>query len=90
MRIAMEHGLHSGVESEHTADTLIQRCRECFWTVYILDRQMSALLGVPMAPCDEDITAKLPSFNNSPQNLKALQIRVKLCKASAVMLQRES
>lgn len=56
----------------------VQRCRNVWWTIYILDRQMSSLLGVPLAIRDGDISASLPTFTGSPQKSLALEVHVKL------------
>ncbi|KAL9093941.1 MAG: hypothetical protein Q9165_003864 [Trypethelium subeluteriae] len=58
-----------------------------WWTVYVLDRQMTALMGVPMSLSDDDITAPLPSFAGSLAKQKALDIHIKLARANAAILQ---
>ena len=62
-----------GLDEQH-----VQRCRNVWWTVYILDRQMSSLMGVPLAVKDDDITASLPTFHGSLQKTLALELNVKL------------
>lgn len=42
----------------------------------MLDRQMSAISGLPMAVKDEDISAELPKFPASPQKEKALRLHI--------------
>jgi len=42
----------------------------------VLDRQMSALMGVPMAVRDEDITAKLPAYPGAPHRELGLSLHV--------------
>lgn len=60
-RIALAEGMHTNMQDQGLDETHVQRCRNLWWTVYILDRQMSSLMGVPLAVRDEDITASLPS-----------------------------
>lgn len=43
----------------------------------MLDRQMSALMGVPMAVRDEDITAKLPAYPGAPHKELGLSLHVR-------------
>lgn len=56
----------------------VQRCRNVWWTVYILDRQMSSLMGVPVGLRDDDISASLPAFSMPSQKSLALELNVKL------------
>ena len=68
---------------------MIERRREAWWTVYVLDRQMSSLLGCCVAFPDDDVNTRLPAFQGSVQTSLALGIHVKLCKAATVILQSE-
>lgn len=70
------HGLD--VDGAHA-----QKCRRVWWTVYILDRQMSSLMGVPMAISDDEITAPLPASPGDAQRSMALEIQIELCRILA-------
>ncbi|KAG9569191.1 hypothetical protein KCU71_g4041, partial [Aureobasidium melanogenum] len=83
LRIALEHGMHTNMESQHVPQPLVQRCRKIWWTVYVLDRQLSSLMGVPSSIRDEDISAELPLYLESPYRATALEIQVKLSRAIA-------
>ncbi|KAG9867420.1 proline oxidase, partial [Aureobasidium melanogenum] len=83
LRIALEHGMHTTMESQHVPQALVQRCRKIWWTVYVLDRQLSSLMGVPSSIRDEDISAELPLYLESPYRATALDIQVKLSRAIA-------
>ncbi|KAH0362725.1 proline oxidase, partial [Aureobasidium melanogenum] len=83
LRIALEHGMHTSMESQHVPQALVQRCRKIWWTVYVLDRQLSSLMGVPSSIRDEDISAELPLYLESPYRATALDIQVKLSRAIA-------
>ena len=87
MRIAIEQGMHTDMQSRYLAESTVERSREAWWTVYVLDRQMSSLLGVPLALSDEDVTAHLPSFAGSTQKSLALNIQIKISKATAMIQQ---
>lgn len=81
----MQTDMHdSGLDEAH-----IQRCLNAFWTVYILDRQMSSLMGVPLALKDSEISSQLPTFPAAPQKSMALQLHVRLSKTIAQILNSE-
>lgn len=67
----------------------VQRCLNAWWTVYILDRQMSSLMGVPLALKDSEISAHLPTFAGAPQKSMALELHVKLSRIIAQILNSE-
>ena len=73
-----------GLDNAH-----VQRCLNAFWTVYILDRQMSSLMGVPLALKDSEISAQLPTFSGAPQKTMALQLHVRLSRIIAQILNSE-
>jgi hypothetical protein len=58
---------------------VVQRCRKIWWTVYILDRQMTSLMGLPQSLQDSQIHDELPLFPSSPQKLIALNLQKKMC-----------
>lgn len=86
LRIALEEGMHTNMQDQGLNETHVQRCRNVWWTVYILDRQMSSLMGVPLALRDEDITASLPTFSGSMQKSLALELNVKLSRTISRIL----
>lgn len=66
MRVAISHGLHWDVQAQDVGETSVHRCRRIWWTVYALDRRLSALCGTPNSLRDEDITTPLlPDANDS-------------------------
>ena len=83
MRIAVEQGMNTDMESQYFAEGTVERSRETWWTVYVLDRLMSSTLGVPLALADENITARLPSFSGSARKTQALSILVQISQATA-------
>ncbi|KAF2717807.1 hypothetical protein K431DRAFT_349272 [Polychaeton citri CBS 116435] len=87
MRLAVYEGIHTDIRSEHYSEVKLQRCREIWWTVYILDCHMSSLNGSPLTLAEKDIRARLPSFSGSEQKSNALGIHVKLAKTIALVLQ---
>ena len=88
--MALENGMHTEMRSQQVDTALVENCRNVWWTVYILDRQMSSLMGVPMGFADESISAKLPIIADHPQRSMALSIQIKLSRVLAQILNSES
>lgn len=74
-------GMHTSMQPNSLNEAFIQRCRRLWWTVVILDRQISTTLGLPIQIRDEDITAPLPSFPDSEKRAAATEIQVGLSRA---------
>lgn len=70
--------MHTEMRSHLLDEEYVGRCRRLWWTIYILERQMSALLGVPMAVADELISTPCHNFPNDVQTTNALHIQVQL------------
>jgi hypothetical protein len=83
MRIALVQGMHTDMPIEPLGRPLVQRCRKIWWTIYILDRHMTSLMGLPQSIQDEDITCQFPDFTASPQRAAALNIQIKLARVHA-------
>jgi proline utilization trans-activator len=79
MRIALAQGMHTDMPAEHLGDALVQRCRRIWWTIYILDRQMTSLMGLPQCIRDNQVHHQLPSYPESPQKEVALRLQIKMC-----------
>lgn len=86
LRKALEQGMHTQMSSLDLNDSLVQRSRKVWWTVYMLDRQMSSLMGLPLAVRDEEVTALLPKFPNQSQQSAGLELHVKLSRVIADIL----
>lgn len=81
MRLALAVGMHTDMKSERLEPSVVQRCRRIWWTVFVLDSQMSALMGLPMNIQDSDMSAPLPEYPGSPTKTAAVKIHVKLSQA---------
>ncbi|KIW77665.1 hypothetical protein Z517_07497 [Fonsecaea pedrosoi CBS 271.37] len=86
LRTSLENGMHTEMRSQQVDSDLSQRRRKVWWTVYILDRQMSSLMGVPMGIADESISAELPTFSGQPQRSTAMNIQINLSRVLAQIL----
>ncbi|KAE8331488.1 hypothetical protein BDV39DRAFT_189869 [Aspergillus sergii] len=78
-RIAQAQGMHTDMSAEHLGDAIVQRCRRIWWTIYILDRQMTSLMGLPQSIRDDQLHHQLPYFPGSPQKAIALSMQIKVC-----------
>ncbi|KAG9185312.1 hypothetical protein G6011_07856 [Alternaria panax] len=83
MRISMIQGMHTDMPVENLGQPLVQRCRKIWWTVYILDRQMTSLMGLPQSIQDDDISCQLPEFVGSTQRVAALNMQIRLARIHA-------
>lgn len=86
LRLALEQGMHTSMQTQGLDENFVQRSRKVWWTVYVLDRQMSSLMGVPLAVRDEDINASLPTFSGSAQKASAMELHVKLSRVLSQIL----
>ena len=86
MRLAVEQGLHTDMLGHLGADEVVERCRDAWWTVYILDRRLSCYMGSPISVPDSDVTATLPSLSNFARRSLALKHHVQLSKATSTIL----
>ncbi|KAF5703540.1 transcription activator [Fusarium globosum] len=83
LRHGLEHGIHTEMQSDSLDAAYVQRSRHMFWTLYILERQLISLLGLPLSIADETISARFPDFPGQPQKLEALKIHVDFCRVLA-------
>ncbi|KAL3475772.1 hypothetical protein BJX99DRAFT_270907 [Aspergillus californicus] len=83
VRVALAEGMHTDMPVQHLGKAFIQRCRKIWWTVYILDRQLTSLMGLPQSINDDQIYHQLPSFPGSPQKVVALSMQIRMCQIIA-------
>ncbi|GFN19694.1 fungal specific transcription factor domain-containing protein [Aspergillus tubingensis] len=82
MRMAMAHGMHTCMPVTELGRHSVERCRKIWWTVYILDRHMTSIQGLPQSVDDRFIQARLPSPEGS-ENMTNLDMHIKLCRSIA-------
>ncbi|TQN67216.1 Proline utilization trans-activator, partial [Colletotrichum shisoi] len=85
-RIALTQGLHREPLQGLLNDAEANRLRCIWWTLYILDRKLSSLMGAPNSIQDSDITVQLPRSDPAVQKHKALGIHVALSRLLAKVL----
>lgn len=86
MRMAVVEGFHRTLPVEQLGERLVERGSNIWWTVYILDRKFSALIGSPSSVNDEDITAPLWDPRTCSQRAAALSLNVKITQVTSRML----
>lgn len=79
----MNHGMHTDMPVMDLGEDFVQRCRKVWWTIYVLDRQMTSLLGLPQSVRDEGFNCQLPSYSGSVQRTAAMNMQVKFARVVA-------
>ncbi|GIC86025.1 putative C6 transcription factor [Aspergillus udagawae] len=78
MRMALVEGLHRALPVDQLGQKRVERCTKVWWTVYILDRKFSSLIGSPASVNDEDVTTVLWDPMTCSQETAALSLHVKI------------
>lgn len=78
MRLALNYGLHTNIEADRFGTTSVERIRRAWWTVFILDREMTAVAGLPQSIEIQDVYCQLPAFSSSVTRISALKMQLKL------------
>ncbi|RMZ46136.1 C6 transcription factor [Aspergillus flavus] len=78
MRMALVEGHHRAPPVEQLGQKLVDRCQNIWWTVYILDRKFSSLIGSPNAVKDDEITTTLYDPKSCHQKEAALSLHVRI------------
>jgi proline utilization trans-activator len=86
--MALVYALHRERPPNDWGIQTAERCRNIWWTVYILDRAFSSSMGTPVSIHDDDITTTLPVVRSSNKST-ALNIYVKLSRAVGRVLNRK-
>jgi proline utilization trans-activator len=83
MRTALAYGMHTDMPVAQLGEDHVQRCRKIWWTIYVLDRQMTSMMGLPQYVQDMDIHCQLPVFPESNQRTTTLDMHIKLARIIA-------
>lgn len=74
----MNHGMHTDMSVADLGENVVSRCRKIWWTIYIMDSQMTSLMGLPQSLRDQGISCQLPTYPSSTQRTAACSMQVKL------------
>lgn len=83
MRMAMAEGMHTQMPTEYLGEHVVQRCCKIWWTVYILDREMTSLMGLPQSINDDHVNTQLPTYSGSVQRTAAIGMQIKISRIIA-------
>jgi hypothetical protein len=89
-RIALTQGLHCEPAEGLLNETEANRLRCIWWTIYILDRKLSSLMGAPSSIQDSDITVSFPRSDPVTHLHKALGLHVAISQLHAKVLNSKS
>ncbi|RJE23739.1 hypothetical protein PHISCL_03932 [Aspergillus sclerotialis] len=78
IRIAQPDGLHTDLPEHELGLDTVTRCRNLWWTLYVMDRHVSSSLGLPMIVQDSDITTVLNPARAGSRRDATLILHVKL------------
>ncbi|RMJ22234.1 putative transcription factor [Aspergillus sp. HF37] len=78
IRIAQMDGLHTELPEDELGAVTVTRCRNLWWTLYVMDRHFSSSLGVPMTTQDSDITTLVDPPTACSQQDATLSLQVGL------------
>jgi hypothetical protein len=81
--MAMAEGLHTQMPIEYLGESFVQRCRKIWWTVYVMDREMTSLMGLPQSLNDDHVNALLPTFPGAGQKTAGIGMQIKLSRIIA-------
>ncbi|KAJ4327715.1 hypothetical protein N0V84_001822 [Fusarium piperis] len=78
--MALQTGIHTEMKSQYLDEKYVQRCRLVWSTLYILERNMASLLGVPLLVADDYISTPYPVCPRNRQRTATLEIQIKISK----------
>ncbi|CAG7965789.1 unnamed protein product [Penicillium olsonii] len=83
LRVALWKGMYTEMHSSCLDEEYVQRCNLAWWTVYILERRMTSLVGLPMGISEESISVRYPSIVTRDETSNVMDMQVKLCQILA-------
>lgn len=78
MRIALSLGMNRDAPPASLERHEYMRRRRIWWTLYIIDKKLSVIVGTPLSIRDEDIDMPLPGDNDLGFSNAALNLHIKL------------
>lgn len=76
--MALVEGYHRALPVDQLGAELVEHCSNIWWTVYILDRKFSSLIGSPSAVTDDAVTTILWDPKTCSHEAAALSLHVKI------------
>ena len=73
----MAQGMHTNMPVDDLGHDMVQRCSKIWWTIYILDREMTSLMGLPQTINDRYVQTQIPVFADPTETI-SLGMHIKL------------
>jgi hypothetical protein len=73
-------------DAYHLPQHQFEHRSKLWWTIYIIDRKLSSLVGVPTALHDEDIALPMPPMNGGRNQNSTFALHVELSSQLGQML----
>ncbi|KAH7028774.1 uncharacterized protein B0I36DRAFT_126134 [Microdochium trichocladiopsis] len=83
LRLALNYGLHTDIQRDGFGKESVERIRRVWWTLFILDREMTSIAGVPQSIQIDDVQCQLPEFSGSSQRIMVLKMQLTLSQLMA-------
>ncbi len=71
-------GLHTQLPEDELGAETVNRCRNLWWKLYIVDRHFSSSLGVPMSTPDNEMTTLFNTTGPEIEKESTLSLQVRL------------
>lgn len=74
----MTNGMHTNMPVDQFGAHFVERCRRIWLTVYVMDREMTSLMGIPPSISNDVVYVDLPHFSGSIQRQSALRMQIRV------------
>lgn len=78
MRIALSLGMNRETPTGYLGQVEYQRRRRLWWTLYVIDKKISTIIGAPLSIRDEEIDISLPEQHDLGFSNSALRYNIRL------------
>ncbi|USW58592.1 hypothetical protein Slin15195_G119110 [Septoria linicola] len=83
LRLCYVEGIHLHIPDDEFSPEFSKRCHKVWWVVYVLDRELSALMGAITPVADDNVTAFVAPERQTSILDRALMLRVRLSRLIA-------
>ncbi|KAJ5344514.1 hypothetical protein N7452_002518 [Penicillium brevicompactum] len=85
LRLAFHDGLHRRLSEDVMDPDITTRCSNVWWTIYVIDQELTAGLGCPPTIPLNSITMPLPDIQSLSMPTKALALRSRLSQINSMI-----
>ncbi|KAF2210016.1 hypothetical protein CERZMDRAFT_121896 [Cercospora zeae-maydis SCOH1-5] len=83
LRLCYVEGIHLIIPDDVISPEFSLRCHKVFWVIYVLDRELSSLMGAITPGSEDDVSAFMAPERQNTILDKALMLRVRLSRLTA-------